>query len=222
MNLLYSFKILGVLALKSDFYSYWQCQMRSHGAFILTNCVLSQGLSHRCSTNTVLQRCTRDKVAARPLQACLESLSQPIRRQHPAALPSHRHRAYRNSSRYLPTAKPVTEGWIQCSGRPHSLLLLQVTIQVQDVELGGGAQRPGSFLSTPGGHRVLGKQLSADNAETHRWPLWTASQRAPWWLPTLPNGLLQCLLLQPYNFFLFSLRQIWLLKNCNYSVLLWI
>lgn len=45
---------------------------------------------------------------------------------------------------------------------------IQVTIQVQEVELGGGAQRPGSFLSTPCGHRVLGKQLSADNAETHR------------------------------------------------------
>uniref|UniRef100_A0A8C3A894 non-specific serine/threonine protein kinase n=1 Tax=Cyclopterus lumpus TaxID=8103 RepID=A0A8C3A894_CYCLU len=42
----------------------------------------------------------------------------------------------------------------------------QVTIQVQEVELGGVAQRPGGFLSTPG-HRVLGKQLSADNAETH-------------------------------------------------------
>uniref|UniRef100_A0A672INI2 non-specific serine/threonine protein kinase n=1 Tax=Salarias fasciatus TaxID=181472 RepID=A0A672INI2_SALFA len=43
----------------------------------------------------------------------------------------------------------------------------QVTIQVQEIELGGGAQRPGGFLATPGGHRVLGKQLSADNAETH-------------------------------------------------------
>uniref|UniRef100_A0A673A0S9 non-specific serine/threonine protein kinase n=1 Tax=Sphaeramia orbicularis TaxID=375764 RepID=A0A673A0S9_9TELE len=43
----------------------------------------------------------------------------------------------------------------------------QVTIQVQEVELGGGAQRQSSFLSTPCGHRVLGKQLSADNAETH-------------------------------------------------------
>uniref|UniRef100_A0A8C9Z417 non-specific serine/threonine protein kinase n=1 Tax=Sander lucioperca TaxID=283035 RepID=A0A8C9Z417_SANLU len=42
----------------------------------------------------------------------------------------------------------------------------QVTIQVQEVELGGVAQRQGGFLSTPG-HRVLGKQLSADNAETH-------------------------------------------------------
>ncbi|XP_037630787.1 serine/threonine-protein kinase SIK3 homolog isoform X3 [Sebastes umbrosus] len=42
----------------------------------------------------------------------------------------------------------------------------QVTIQVQDLELGGVAQRQGGFLSTPG-HRVLGKQLSADNAETH-------------------------------------------------------
>ncbi|XP_074497496.1 serine/threonine-protein kinase SIK3 homolog isoform X4 [Sebastes fasciatus] len=42
----------------------------------------------------------------------------------------------------------------------------QVTIQVQDLELGGVAQRQGGFLSTPG-HRVLGKQLSADNAEMH-------------------------------------------------------
>ncbi|XP_068440408.1 serine/threonine-protein kinase SIK3 homolog isoform X2 [Clinocottus analis] len=42
----------------------------------------------------------------------------------------------------------------------------QVTIQVQEVELGGVAQRQGGFLATPG-HRVLGKQLSADNAETH-------------------------------------------------------
>uniref|UniRef100_A0A674N6C7 non-specific serine/threonine protein kinase n=1 Tax=Takifugu rubripes TaxID=31033 RepID=A0A674N6C7_TAKRU len=42
-----------------------------------------------------------------------------------------------------------------------------VTIQVQEVELGGGTQRQGGFLSTPGGHRVLGKQLSADNAESH-------------------------------------------------------
>ncbi|MEQ2174409.1 hypothetical protein GOODEAATRI_007696 [Goodea atripinnis] len=54
---------------------------------------LKQGLSHRCSTNMVLQRCTRDKVAARPPQACLESLSQPIRKQHLAGLPSHWHRA---------------------------------------------------------------------------------------------------------------------------------
>ncbi|XP_068173123.1 serine/threonine-protein kinase SIK3 homolog isoform X2 [Antennarius striatus] len=43
----------------------------------------------------------------------------------------------------------------------------QVTIQVQEVELGAGTQRQGGFLSTPGGHRVLGKQLSADNAESH-------------------------------------------------------
>ncbi|XP_054649320.1 serine/threonine-protein kinase SIK3 homolog isoform X3 [Dunckerocampus dactyliophorus] len=43
----------------------------------------------------------------------------------------------------------------------------QVTIQVQEVELAGGQQRQGSFLSTPCGHRVLGKQLSADNAESH-------------------------------------------------------
>nr|XP_015193033.1 PREDICTED: serine/threonine-protein kinase SIK3 isoform X1 [Lepisosteus oculatus] len=42
----------------------------------------------------------------------------------------------------------------------------QVTIQVQEAELGSGAQRQ-SFLSTPCGHRVLGKQLSADSAETH-------------------------------------------------------
>ncbi|XP_062873338.1 serine/threonine-protein kinase SIK3 homolog isoform X2 [Trichomycterus rosablanca] len=40
-----------------------------------------------------------------------------------------------------------------------------VTIQVQEVELGGVAQRQ-SFLATPC-HRVLGKQLSADNAEMH-------------------------------------------------------
>ena len=45
--------------------------------------------------------------------------------------------------------------------------LLKVTIQVQDVEL-AGAQRQGAYLSTPCGHRVLGKQLSADNAEMHR------------------------------------------------------
>ncbi|XP_034556480.1 serine/threonine-protein kinase SIK3 homolog isoform X2 [Notolabrus celidotus] len=43
----------------------------------------------------------------------------------------------------------------------------QVTIQVQEIELGGGVQRPGAFLATPGGHKVLGKQLSADNAESH-------------------------------------------------------
>ncbi|XP_068601452.1 serine/threonine-protein kinase SIK3 homolog [Brachionichthys hirsutus] len=44
----------------------------------------------------------------------------------------------------------------------------QVTIQVQEVEPGAGTQRQSSFLSTPGGgHRVLGKQLSADNAESH-------------------------------------------------------
>ncbi|XP_056296615.1 serine/threonine-protein kinase SIK3 homolog isoform X2 [Pseudoliparis swirei] len=43
----------------------------------------------------------------------------------------------------------------------------QVTIQVQEAELGAAAQRQaGGFLSTPG-HRVLGKQLSADNAEMH-------------------------------------------------------
>ncbi|XP_075871297.1 serine/threonine-protein kinase SIK3 homolog isoform X1 [Nelusetta ayraudi] len=43
----------------------------------------------------------------------------------------------------------------------------QVTIQVQEVELGAGPTRQASFLSTFGGHRVLGKQLSADNAESH-------------------------------------------------------
>ncbi|KAM6959086.1 serine/threonine-protein kinase SIK3 homolog [Aplochiton taeniatus] len=43
----------------------------------------------------------------------------------------------------------------------------QVTIQVQEVEVAAMAARHGSFLSTPCGHRVLGKQLSADNAETH-------------------------------------------------------
>ncbi|KAL0972760.1 hypothetical protein UPYG_G00194430 [Umbra pygmaea] len=45
----------------------------------------------------------------------------------------------------------------------------QVTIQVQEVELGAGAQQrhQQAFLSTPCSHRILGKQLSADNAETH-------------------------------------------------------
>uniref|UniRef100_A0A8C7V6H3 non-specific serine/threonine protein kinase n=1 Tax=Oncorhynchus mykiss TaxID=8022 RepID=A0A8C7V6H3_ONCMY len=46
----------------------------------------------------------------------------------------------------------------------------QVTIQVQEVELGGGGaqqRQQHAFLSTPCAHRVLGKQLSADNAETH-------------------------------------------------------
>uniref|UniRef100_A0A672LXK4 non-specific serine/threonine protein kinase n=1 Tax=Sinocyclocheilus grahami TaxID=75366 RepID=A0A672LXK4_SINGR len=50
-------------------------------------------------------------------------------------------------------------------GSARTLAQQQVTIQVQEVELGGGAQRQG-FLATPS-HRVLGKQLSADNAETH-------------------------------------------------------
>lgn len=56
-----------------------------------------------------------------------------------------------------------------------------MTIQVQEVELVGGAPRQGNFLSTPGGHRVLGKQLSADNAETHRWPH-PFCHHVPWWL----------------------------------------
>uniref|UniRef100_A0A8C8LUH8 non-specific serine/threonine protein kinase n=1 Tax=Oncorhynchus tshawytscha TaxID=74940 RepID=A0A8C8LUH8_ONCTS len=46
----------------------------------------------------------------------------------------------------------------------------QVTIQVQEVELGGGGalqRQQQAFLSMPCSHRVLGKQLSADNAETH-------------------------------------------------------
>uniref|UniRef100_A0A8C5G0S8 non-specific serine/threonine protein kinase n=1 Tax=Gouania willdenowi TaxID=441366 RepID=A0A8C5G0S8_GOUWI len=46
-------------------------------------------------------------------------------------------------------------------------LMMQVTIQVQEVELAAAAQRQGGFLATPGNHRVLGKQLSADNAEMH-------------------------------------------------------
>uniref|UniRef100_A0A8C8FKG8 non-specific serine/threonine protein kinase n=1 Tax=Oncorhynchus tshawytscha TaxID=74940 RepID=A0A8C8FKG8_ONCTS len=52
-----------------------------------------------------------------------------------------------------------------CGLRPQ-----QVTIQVQEVELGGGGaqqRQQHAFLSTPCAHRVLGKQLSADNAETH-------------------------------------------------------
>uniref|UniRef100_A0A9J7Z5V3 non-specific serine/threonine protein kinase n=1 Tax=Cyprinus carpio carpio TaxID=630221 RepID=A0A9J7Z5V3_CYPCA len=43
-------------------------------------------------------------------------------------------------------------------GSARTLAQQQVTIQVQEVELGGGAQRQG-FLATPS-HRVLGKQLS--------------------------------------------------------------
>ncbi|XP_051965553.1 serine/threonine-protein kinase SIK3 homolog isoform X3 [Xyrauchen texanus] len=53
-------------------------------------------------------------------------------------------------------------------GSTHALaqgLPQQVTIQMQEVELGGGARRQG-FLGAPC-HRVPGKQLSVDNAETH-------------------------------------------------------
>lgn len=81
-------------------------------------------------------------------------------------------------------------------------LFVQVTIQVQEVELGGGAQRQGSFLSMPGGHRVLGKQLSADNAESHRWPH-PSCHHVPWWRPNPPNntnGLFLCLSLSHFYF----------------------
>ncbi|XP_048836956.1 LOW QUALITY PROTEIN: serine/threonine-protein kinase SIK3 homolog [Brienomyrus brachyistius] len=58
-----------------------------------------------------------------------------------------------------PTSLPRNVGMAQAVPQQ------QVTIQVQEAELGGGAQRQG-FLNTPC-HRVLGKQLSADSAETH-------------------------------------------------------
>ncbi|XP_028855503.1 serine/threonine-protein kinase SIK3 homolog isoform X1 [Denticeps clupeoides] len=45
-------------------------------------------------------------------------------------------------------------------------LAQQQPVPFQDVELGGAALQH-NFLSTPCSHRVLGKQLSADNAETH-------------------------------------------------------
>lgn len=69
-------------------------------------------------------------------------------------------------------------------------LVGQVTIQVQEVELVGGAQRQGGFLSTPGGHRVLGKQLSADNAESHRWPHASCHLSPDGWKTFYTNGLL--------------------------------
>uniref|UniRef100_A0A8C5BFP8 non-specific serine/threonine protein kinase n=1 Tax=Gadus morhua TaxID=8049 RepID=A0A8C5BFP8_GADMO len=61
---------------------------------------------------------------------------------------------------------PTNQQQVGPKGALLTLLLCFVTIQVQDVEL-AGAQRQGAYLSTPCGHRVLGKQLSADNAEMH-------------------------------------------------------
>ncbi|KAI1903860.1 hypothetical protein AGOR_G00031570 [Albula goreensis] len=84
--------------------------------------------------------------------------------QHSAAL-------YQNpSSSPPPSALPQGVGLSQQqqTGLPCGVGMApqQVTIQVQEVELVGGAQRQ-NFLATPCGHRVLGKQLSADSAETH-------------------------------------------------------
>ncbi|KAG9331759.1 hypothetical protein JZ751_017252 [Albula glossodonta] len=84
--------------------------------------------------------------------------------QHSAAL-------YQNpSSSPPPSALPQGVGLSQQqqAGLPCGVGMApqQVTIQVQEVELVGGAQRQ-NFLATPCGHRVLGKQLSADSAETH-------------------------------------------------------
>uniref|UniRef100_A0AAY5F011 non-specific serine/threonine protein kinase n=1 Tax=Electrophorus electricus TaxID=8005 RepID=A0AAY5F011_ELEEL len=71
----------------------------------------------------------------------------------------------------LPRMTMPNQVQTQASGPAHGTVGLaqvlpqqqQVTIQVQEVELGGQRQ---NFLATPC-HRVLGKQLSADNAETH-------------------------------------------------------
>ncbi|XP_077578227.1 serine/threonine-protein kinase SIK3 homolog isoform X4 [Stigmatopora nigra] len=75
----------------------------------------------------------------------------------PTALPRVTIPANQQSTSVHPSG-PLTQGVPQQQ---------QVTIQVQEVELGGGPHRQGNFLSTPCGHRVLGKQLSADNAESH-------------------------------------------------------
>uniref|UniRef100_A0A8C1YAC4 non-specific serine/threonine protein kinase n=1 Tax=Cyprinus carpio TaxID=7962 RepID=A0A8C1YAC4_CYPCA len=66
-----------------------------------------------------------------------------------------------------PGSQGMMQAHGQCGSAPppgsaRTLAQQQVTIQVQEVELGGGAQRQG-FLATPS-HRVLGKQLSADNS----------------------------------------------------------
>ncbi|KAL6116441.1 sik3 [Pungitius sinensis] len=79
----------------------------------------------------------------------------------------------------------------------------QVTIQVQEVELGGVAQRQGGFLSTPG-HRVLGKQLSADNAETHSRSLgrFTSAYDQAHFNPHLYAGDAASRVLGPYSHYL--------------------
>nr|XP_040036226.1 serine/threonine-protein kinase SIK3 homolog isoform X2 [Gasterosteus aculeatus aculeatus] len=79
----------------------------------------------------------------------------------------------------------------------------QVTIQVQEVELGGVAQRQGGFLSTPG-HRVLGKQLSADNAETHSRSLgrFTSAYDQAHFNPHLFSGDVASRVVGPYNHYL--------------------
>lgn len=93
-------------------------------------------------------------------------------------------------------------------------LLIQVTIQVQDVELGGGAQRPGSFLSTPGGHRVLGKQLSADNAETHRWPPLNSQSELPLVATNITKRTVNSVFYSSLKILFFSsFRRIWLCKH---------
>ena len=151
--------------------------------------LLSQQVHLQCSTSTVLQLCIRARVAARPPQACLESLYQPISKQHLLVPPSHWHRAYLNSSRWwwphILFSNHFTLKVLTVINNEY-YLSAQVTIQVQEVELGGVAQRQAAFLSTPG-HRVLGKQLSADNAETHRWPH-PSRHHVPWQRPNPPNN----------------------------------
>ncbi|XP_077963628.1 serine/threonine-protein kinase SIK3 homolog isoform X13 [Gasterosteus aculeatus] len=75
--------------------------------------------------------------------------------------------------------------------------------QVQEVELGGVAQRQGGFLSTPG-HRVLGKQLSADNAETHSRSLgrFTSAYDQAHFNPHLFSGDVASRVVGPYNHYL--------------------
>lgn len=118
----------------------------------------------------VLQCSIRLRVAARLQQQCPEFLYQLVSKGQLVTLLSHWPKAYLSHSRW-----PVVGHISQRSSAPNFSNLIwlsaQVTIQVQEVELGGGTQRQGGFLATPGGHRVLGKQLSADNAESHRWRL---------------------------------------------------
>uniref|UniRef100_A0A673MM17 non-specific serine/threonine protein kinase n=1 Tax=Sinocyclocheilus rhinocerous TaxID=307959 RepID=A0A673MM17_9TELE len=97
----------------------------------------------------------------------------PLRIQPSSPPPSHpNNHLFRPANQSPPGSQGMMQAHGQCGSAGGSCRVIdmqslqqQVTIQVQEVELGGGAQRQG-FLATPP-HRVLGKQLSADNAETH-------------------------------------------------------